>query len=134
MPATKSVRVSTSSNGSRNSKASSLSEEPLRPARRAVAVRSPGTAKFNARAGIELPIKQGRDKAAKYSYKMPKSEHEVIVELQKKFEAQDIRVKKSELIRAGIQLLLGLSDARAKASLQKIVALRSRGDSKAKKS
>ena len=51
---------------------------------------------------------------------MPKSEHETIVALKEKLNEQGIKVKKSELIRAGIRLLVGLPDARIKASLEKI--------------
>jgi hypothetical protein len=66
--------------------------------------------------------KAPRIKVEKYSYKMPKSEHDAVIALKEKLNQQGIKVKKSELIRAGIQLFVGLSDARMKVALQKISA------------
>lgn len=63
-----------------------------------------------------------RSKGKKYSYNMPKSEHETIVALKERLNEQGIKVKKSELIRVGIQLFVGLSDTRVKAALRKILA------------
>lgn len=67
--------------------------------------------------------KQSGIKIERYSYKMPKSEHETIVALKEKLNEQGIKVKKSELIRAGMHLLVNLSDAKIKSSLDKISAV-----------
>lgn len=85
------------------------------------ATRNVGKAKPKATAPIEASARTSRSKVKKYSYNMPKSEHDAIVALKGKLNEQGIKVKKSELIRIGIQLLVGLSDARIKASLQKML-------------
>lgn len=84
------------------------------------ATRNVGKAKPKATVPIEASATTSRSKVKKYSYNMPKSEHDSIVALKGKLNEQGIKVKKSELIRVGIHLLIGLSDARIKASLQKI--------------
>lgn len=85
-----------------------------------VAIRTPRESKAKATAPVASSARTPLTKVKKYSYNMPKSEHEAIVALKAKLNEQGIKVKKSELIRAGINLLIGLSDARIKASLQKI--------------
>ena len=85
-----------------------------------VAVRGIGNGKAKAATLAELPLKKAKNKVEKYTYKMPRLEHDFVVALKEKLNEQGIEVKTSELIRAGIQLLAGLSDARMKASLQKM--------------
>ncbi|WP_426116734.1 hypothetical protein [Massilia sp. PWRC2] len=90
------------------------------------AIRNIGKAKPTATAPTESSARPPRTKVEKYSYKMPKSEHDAIVALKRKWNEQGIKVKKSELIRAGIHLLVSLSDARIKASLEKISTVAAR--------
>lgn len=90
------------------------------------AIRNIGKAKPTATAPIESSAKPPRTKVEKYSYNMPKSEHDAIVALKRKLNEQGIKVKKSELIRAGMYLLVSLSDARIKASLEKISTVAAR--------
>lgn len=91
-------------------------------------IRNPRKAKANANATapVESRARTPRTKVKKYSYNMPKSEHDAIVALKGKLNEQGIKVKKSELIRAGIHLLVSLSDARIKASLEKISTVAAR--------
>lgn len=89
-------------------------------------IRNPRKAKANATAPVESSARTPRTKVKKYSYNMPKSEHDAIVALKGKLNEQGIKVKKSELIRAGIHLLVSLSDARIKASLEKISTVAAR--------
>lgn len=85
-----------------------------------VAIRNVGNGKSKATAPAKSASKTPRIKVEKYSYKMPKSEHDAIIALKEKLNEQGIKVKKSELIRAAVRVFVGFSDARIKASLKAI--------------
>lgn len=68
------------------------------------------------------PAKPPRIKVKKYSLTMPKPEHDAVVALKERLNEQGIKMKKSELIRVAIQLFVGLSDTKVKATLRKILA------------
>lgn len=85
-------------------------------------IRNVGNGKSKSTAAAKPTSKAPRIKVKKYSLTMPKSEHDAVVALKGKLNDQGIKVKKSELIRVGIQIFVGLSDARVKSALQKILA------------
>jgi hypothetical protein len=62
-------------------------------------------------------------KRAKYSFPMPQVEHEAIVALKHKLSEVGSKVKKSDIVRAGVLLLLSLPDSKVRASLGKISAI-----------
>lgn len=79
------------------------------------------------------PIKAGRpDKAPKVkaklvrdSFTMPATDFELIAQLKDKALGFKRPTKKSELLRAGLQVLNGLSEARLKAALEALAPLKS---------
>lgn len=87
------------------------------------AIRNVGNAKPKKIAPVKATANGQRTKVKKYSYNMPKSEHSAIVALKEKLIEQGVKVKKSELIRAGIRLLVGLSDARIKGALEQLLTV-----------
>ena len=86
------------------------------------AIRNVGNGKPKSAAPAKPSTKAPGSKVKKYSLTMPKSEHDAVVALKERLNEQGIKVKKSELIRVGIQLFVGLSDTRVKATLRKILA------------
>jgi hypothetical protein len=86
------------------------------------AIRNVGNGKSKPAAPAKPSSKTPRIKVKKYSLTMPKPEHDLVVALKGRLNEQGIKVKKSELIRVGIQLFVGLSDTRVKAALRKILA------------
>lgn len=85
-------------------------------------IRNVGNGKPKSAAPAKPSTGASRVKVKKYSLTMPKSEHDAVVALKERLKEQGIKVKKSELIRVGIQLFVGLSDTRVKATLRKILA------------
>ena len=58
------------------------------------------------------------------SFTMPKDEYEKIGLLKARLTAMGHPVKKSELLRAGIQLLAAMNDSSLKAALQKVPTIK----------
>lgn len=68
--------------------------------------------------------KQTKQKVIRDSFTMPESEYLVLSELKKKCLAGGIDVKKSELLRAGLQSLAGMSQATLKKQLSKLAEIK----------
>ncbi|HEU0186646.1 MAG TPA: hypothetical protein VFR06_02010, partial [Gallionellaceae bacterium] len=56
----------------------------------------------------------GKAKVVRDSFTMPKNDYDLIAELKQRCQKQDMHVKKSELLRAGLQALSKLSPAQLK--------------------
>jgi hypothetical protein len=61
--------------------------------------------------------KENKKKVVRDSFTMPQSEYAKIAEIKAIFMKAKIRVKKSEVLRAGLKLLAGLNTAQLKAAL-----------------
>lgn len=68
--------------------------------------------------------KQTKQKVVRDSFTMPEIEYRVLSELKKKCLAGGIDVKKSELLRAGLQSLAGMSQAVLKKQLSKLAEIK----------
>lgn len=92
--------------------------------KRAVA---PTTAKAKPATAPALPAKEARAKKPKLvrdSFTIPKDEYAVIETLKQRADALAQPTKKSELLRAGLKLLAGLSDAALRTALQAIPSIK----------
>lgn len=72
---------------------------------------------------VKKPKKENKKKVVRDSFTMPQSEYAKIAEIKAIFMKAKMRVKKSEVLRAGLKLLAELNDAqlkRALGSLEKI--------------
>jgi hypothetical protein len=68
--------------------------------------------------------KQTKQKVVRDSFTMPENEYLVLSEIKKKCLAGGIDVKKSELLRAGLQSLAGMSQAALKKQLSKLAEIK----------
>ena len=68
--------------------------------------------------------KQAKQKVVRDSFTMPENEYRVLSEIKKKCLAGGIDVKKSELLRAGLQSLAGMSQAALKKQLSKLAEIK----------
>jgi len=68
--------------------------------------------------------KQTKQKVIRDSFTMPENEYRVLSEIKKKCLAGGIDVKKSELLRAGLQSLADMSQAALKKQLSKLVEIK----------
>ena len=68
--------------------------------------------------------KQTKQKVVRDSFTMPENEYRVLSEIKKKCLAGGIDVKKSELLRAGLQSLAGMSQAVLKKQLSKLAEIK----------
>ena len=90
------------------------------------AASAPAKAKPTA-ASPALPAKEVRAKKPKLvrdSFTIPKNEYAVIEALKQRANALAQPVKKSELLRAGLKLLAGLSDAALRSALQAVPSIK----------
>lgn len=70
------------------------------------------------------PIKPRKEKPVRDSFTFPKAEYAVIDQLKQRSERLGERAKKSELLRAGIKALSGMSDSQLAAALQAVPTLK----------
>jgi len=68
--------------------------------------------------------KTGKVKMERDSFTMPKDEYEKIDELKSRMIKLGHPVKKSELLRAGIMLLAGMSDSNLKSTMKKVPVIK----------
>jgi hypothetical protein len=68
--------------------------------------------------------KQAKQKVVRDSFTMPEGEYRVLSEIKKKCLAGGIDVKKSELLRAGLQSLAGMTQATLKKQLSKLAEIK----------
>ena len=68
--------------------------------------------------------KQAKQKVIRDSFTMPENEYRVLSEIKKKCLAGGIDVKKSELLRAGLQSLAGMSQVMLKKQLSKLAEIK----------
>lgn len=68
--------------------------------------------------------KHTKHKTIRDSFTMPENEYRVLADIKKKCLAGGIDVKKSELLRAGLQSLAGMSQATLKKQLSKLDAIK----------
>jgi hypothetical protein len=101
---------------------------PRKPAaKKAAPARKPAPPKVAAAKPAKKPKKdkkaEGKVKVVRDSFTMPQSDYDLIAALKHKAQQAGLHVKKSELLRAGLRSLSGLSAAqlkRAVAGLEKI--------------
>lgn len=70
------------------------------------------------------PLKEKKVKVVRDSFTIPKAEFAQIAEMKKRAMALGVEVKKSELIRAGLQLIAGLQDTAFKKALAAVPTLK----------
>ena len=70
------------------------------------------------------PVKEKKVKVVRDSFTIPKTEFMQIADMKKRAMTLGVEVKKSELIRAGLQLISGLQDAAFKKALAGIPTLK----------
>jgi len=70
------------------------------------------------------PVKEKKVKVVRDSYTIPQSEFAQIAEMKKRAMSLGVEVKKSELIRAGLQLICGLQDGAFKKALAGVPTLK----------
>lgn len=105
---------------------------PARAAAKAVPMRPPAappakkvvTAVPKTAAGATKPAKPKKPKLVRDSFTIPKTEYAVIQELKQRSAKAGAAAKKSELLRAGIKLLAGMSDAALVAALAAVPAIK----------
>jgi hypothetical protein len=68
--------------------------------------------------------KQAKQKVVRDSFTMPEDEYRVLSEIKKRCLAGGIDVKKSELLRAGLQSLAGMTQAALKKQLSKLAEIK----------
>lgn len=72
-------------------------------------------------AASKTKAKVKREKTVKHSFTMPESEHDAVVELKHKLsEVMGSKVKKSDLVRVALQLLLSQPQTKIKSGLVKL--------------
>ncbi len=79
--------------------------------------------KAAAKAAVKKPKKEPKLKVVRDSFTMPQNEYQKIAEIKEACLKAGLQVKKSEVLRAGLKVLLGLNAAqlkRALAGLEKI--------------
>lgn len=74
-----------------------------------------------------------KQKTIRDSFTMPENEYRILADLKKKCLSGGIAVKKSELLRAGLQSLAGMSQATLKKQLSKLVEIKIGRPAKASK-
>jgi len=74
--------------------------------------------------GAENKIKPNKMKMARDSFTMPKDEYAQLANLKNRLAELGQPAKKSELLRAGIQLLVAMTDVRLKAAMAMIPAIK----------
>lgn len=74
--------------------------------------------------GKSKPVKEKKIKVVRDSFTIPKTEFTQIAEMKKRAMSLGVEVKKSELIRAGLQLICGLQDSAFKKALAGIPTLK----------
>ncbi|HIV73035.1 MAG TPA: hypothetical protein H9903_19020 [Candidatus Aquabacterium excrementipullorum] len=88
-----------------------------KPARKAVAAKPAPEVK-------QSPAKKPKQKLVRDSFTMPQDDFKLIDQLKARALGFQRPAKKSELLRAGLQALVGLSDARLKAALEALAPLK----------
>ncbi len=73
---------------------------------------------------VAVPEKDKKPKLVRDSFTIPKDEYAAFDLLKARAMAQGLAIKKSELLRAGLMALSGLSDARFKAALNAVPTLK----------
>jgi hypothetical protein len=73
---------------------------------------------------VASPVKVKKLKMVRDSFTMPKDEYEVIDSLKARSAKLGQSIKKSELLRAGIKALAGMSDIQFKAALSNVPAIK----------
>nr|WP_246881398.1 hypothetical protein [Acidovorax sp. JG5] len=109
-----------------------VAKAPAKPVKRA-AVTTTAKAKPAAPAPA-LPAKEARGKKPKLvrdSFTIPKDEYSVIETLKKRADSLAQPAKKSELLRAGLKVLAGLSDAALRTALQAVPSIKTGRPTKA---
>ena len=76
------------------------------------------------------PVKEKKVKVMRDSFTIPKTEFNQIAELKKRAVMMGVEVKKSELIRAGLLLIHGLTDASFKKALSAVPTIKTGRPSK----
>jgi hypothetical protein len=74
--------------------------------------------------GIENKLKPNKMKMARDSFTMPKDEYAQLANLKNRLAELGQPAKKSELLRAGIQLLVAMTDVRLKAAMAVIPVIK----------
>ena len=77
------------------------------------------------------PVKEKKVKVVRDSFTIPKTEFNQIAEMKKRAMTLGVEIKKSELIRAGLQVISGLPDASFKKALAAIPTVKTGRPSKA---
>jgi hypothetical protein len=77
-----------------------------------------------AQAAKTKPAKEKKVKVVRDSFTIPKTEFTRIAEMKKRAMTLGVEVKKSELIRAGLQLISGLQDTAFKKALASVPTLK----------
>ncbi len=77
--------------------------------------------------------KHSKQKTIRDSFTMPENEYLIIADLKKKLLAGGVAVKKSDLLRAGLQSLAGMSQAVLKKQLSKLAEIKIGRPTKASK-
>ena len=75
-------------------------------------------------AAAAKPLPEAKPKLVRDSFTMPKAEYAVIEQLKRRATALARPAKKSELLRAGVKALNGLSDAALLAALQAVPTIK----------
>jgi hypothetical protein len=115
-PVKKSSPVTAKSATPTPQKAASQKATPAKPA-------TPLTAK-KSQPSKSKPVKEKKVKVLRDSFTIPKTEFTQIAEMKKRAMTLGVEVKKSELIRAGLQLISGLQDAAFKKALASVPTLK----------
>ncbi len=101
---------------------------PAAPAKaKVVKAKAATTPKVKAAPSKESPVKEAKAKKPKLvrdSFTIPKDEYLVIESLKQRALGLSHPVKKSELLRAGLKLLAGLSDAALRSALQAVPSIK----------
>jgi len=74
--------------------------------------------------GVEHKLKPNKMKMARDSFTMPKDEYAQLANLKNRLAELGQPAKKSELLRAGIQLLVAMTDVRLKAAMAAIPVIK----------
>jgi hypothetical protein len=98
-----------------------ISKTSVKPAKPAVSAPAAPKAK---------PVKEKKVKVVRDSFTIPKSEFTQIADMKKRAMALGVDIKKSELIRAGLQAIFALSDAGFKKALSAVPTLKTGRPSK----
>nr|WP_233451401.1 hypothetical protein [Paraburkholderia caribensis] len=113
----KAVKPASSENSAANAK-------PAKAPKEAKAVKTAKTAPAPAAAEKKLRAKKEKEKVVRDSFTMPKSDYAKIAELKQRCLDAGISVKKSELLRAGLNLLAVSPAKRLIAAVQELEAVK----------